>query len=113
MKSTSLCFNISSVWKFVIKKEISYPYTTISARPANQTNIPRKGLTPRTVSRMTDLDRFPSQDKEGFCSLRQESSKLVDEYLLNVVGLLDLDAYPDAVDTRLDQDSLVLVARNG
>jgi hypothetical protein len=26
MKSTSLCFNISSVWKFVIKKEISYPY---------------------------------------------------------------------------------------
>jgi hypothetical protein len=26
IKSTSLCFNISSVWKFVIKKEISYPY---------------------------------------------------------------------------------------
>lgn len=26
MKSTSLCFNISSVWKFVIRKEMSYPY---------------------------------------------------------------------------------------
>lgn len=26
MKSTNLCFNISSVWKFVIKNEISYPY---------------------------------------------------------------------------------------
>lgn len=26
MKSTSLCFNISSVWKFVIKNEMSYPY---------------------------------------------------------------------------------------
>lgn len=25
IKSTSLCFNISSVWKFVIKKEMSYP----------------------------------------------------------------------------------------
>ena len=27
MKSTSLCFNISSVWKFVIRKEMSYPYS--------------------------------------------------------------------------------------
>lgn len=26
IKSTNLCFNISSVWKFVIKNEISYPY---------------------------------------------------------------------------------------
>lgn len=26
MKSTNLCFNISSVWKFVIRKEMSYPY---------------------------------------------------------------------------------------
>lgn len=25
MKSTSLCFSMSSVWKFVIRKEISYP----------------------------------------------------------------------------------------
>lgn len=25
IKSTSLCLSISSVWKFVIKKEISYP----------------------------------------------------------------------------------------
>lgn len=25
MKSTSLCFNMSSVWKFVIRNEISYP----------------------------------------------------------------------------------------
>lgn len=36
IKSTNLCFNISSVWKFVIKKEISYPcrHTSAAAREA-------------------------------------------------------------------------------
>jgi hypothetical protein len=33
--------------------------------------------------------------------------------MLNLIGLLDLDAYPYAVDTRFDEDSLVLVARDG
>lgn len=33
MKSTSLCFNISSVWKFVIRKEMSYPYSDGQSPP--------------------------------------------------------------------------------
>lgn len=43
----------------------------------------------------------------------QESGKLVDEQVLNLIGLLDLDADADGVDARLDQDSLVLVTGNG
>lgn len=61
----------------------------------------------------TDLDRLPPQDKERFGTLRQESRKLVDQDVLNLVGLLDLDADADRVDAGLDQDALVLVARNG
>lgn len=37
----------------------------------------------------------------------------MDEQVLNLVGLLDLDADADRVDARLDQDSLVFVAGNG
>lgn len=37
----------------------------------------------------------------------------MDEDVLNLVCLLDLDADADAVDARLDQDSLVLVPGNG
>lgn len=58
-------------------------------------------------------NRFSPQDKERLGSHFQESSKLVDEQVLNLVGLLDLDADADRVDARLDQDSLVLVAGNG
>lgn len=29
IKSTSLCFNMASVWKFVIRNEISYPYNEL------------------------------------------------------------------------------------
>jgi len=32
IKSTILCFNIVSEWKFVIKNEMSYPYRSISNR---------------------------------------------------------------------------------
>lgn len=42
----------------------------------------------------------------------QEARKLVHQDVLDLVGLLDLDAYSDAVDARLDEDALVLVARN-
>lgn len=58
------------------------------------------------------LDWFSPQDKECLCSLGQESCELVDEDILNLVGLLDLDADAHTVDTRLDEDLLVLVARN-
>lgn len=37
----------------------------------------------------------------------------MDEQVLNLIGLLDLDADADGVDARLDQDSLVLVTGNG
>ena len=33
--------------------------------------------------------------------------------MLNLVCLFNLDAYAHAVDARLDQDSLVLIARDG
>lgn len=62
---------------------------------------------------LTDLDRFPPQNEEGLCTLRQESCKLVDQNMLNFVGLLDLDADTDGVDAGLNQDTLVLVARDG
>lgn len=45
--------------------------------------------------------------------MRQESCKLVDQDMLNLIGLLDLDADTDGVDAGLNQDTLVLVARNG
>lgn len=42
--------------------------------------------------------------------MRQEARKLVDEDVLDLVGLLDLDADAHRVDARLDEDPLVLVA---
>lgn len=58
------------------------------------------------------LDRFPPQDVEGLCSLRQESRELVHQDVFNLVRLLDLDAYPHAVYRRLDVHLLVLVSRH-
>jgi hypothetical protein len=37
----------------------------------------------------------------------------VDQNVLDLVCLLDLDTDSDRVDARLDQDSLILIARNG
>lgn len=58
------------------------------------------------------LDRLSSQNEKRLGSLRQESGKLVYKDVLDFVGLLDLDAYSDRVDARLDEDPLVFVARN-
>jgi hypothetical protein len=58
------------------------------------------------------LDRLPSQDEERLGTLCQEAGELVHQNVLDLVGLLDLDADAYAVDARLDQDSLVLVARD-
>lgn len=58
------------------------------------------------------LDGLPAQDEEGLGSLGQEARKLVDQNVLNLVGLLDLDADADRVDAGLDEDALVLVAGN-
>ena len=63
--------------------------------------------------RGSHLDRFPPENEERFGSLRQKTSELMDEDVLNLVRLLDLDAYPNAVDTRLNEDLLVLVSCDG
>lgn len=41
--------------------------------------------------------------------MRQEAGELVDQDVLNLVGLLDLYGHPDRVDGRLDEHPLVLV----
>ena len=59
------------------------------------------------------LDRLSSQNVEGLCSLRQEACELVDQDVLNLIGLLDLDAYSYAVDARLNVHAFILVSRDG
>ena len=59
------------------------------------------------------LDRFPPQDNEALCSLLQEPCELVDQNVFDLICLLDLDAYAHAVDTGLDENALILVARDG
>lgn len=60
----------------------------------------------------THLDRLPPQNKERLGALGQEARKLMDQDVLDLVGLLDLDADADTVDAGLDEDALVFVARN-
>jgi hypothetical protein len=64
-------------------------------------------------NKRSNLDGLPPENKERLGALRQEAGKLVDQDMLDLVGLLDLDADSYAVDARLDEDPLVLVARNG
>lgn len=64
-------------------------------------------------SQYQDLDRLPPQNEERFGSLGQEPGELMDQNMLNLIGLLDLDADADGVDARLDKNSLVLVTRDG
>jgi hypothetical protein len=58
------------------------------------------------------LDGLPPENEEGLGSLCQEAGELVHQDTLNLVRLLDLDAYAHAVDRGLDEHALVLVARN-
>ena len=60
----------------------------------------------------SNLDGLPPEDEEGLGALCQEASELVDQDMLDLVGLLDLDAASYAVDAGLDEDALVLVAGN-
>ena len=59
------------------------------------------------------LDRLAAQNEERLCTLLQEPCELVDQYALNLIRLLDLDAHAHRVDTGLDQDTLILVAGDG
>ena len=59
-----------------------------------------------------DLDGFAPEDEECLSSLSQKSCKLVDEDVLNLVGLFDLDADSDTVDARFYENLFVLIPRN-
>jgi hypothetical protein len=61
----------------------------------------------------SNLDGLPPEDEKGLGALCQEAGELVHQDMFDFVGLLDLDAYPYAVDGWLNQDTLVFVARNG
>lgn len=53
---------------------------------------------------------FPSQNKECFRSLCQESRKLVDQNMFYFVCLFDFDADAHTVDAGLDEDTLILIS---
>lgn len=59
------------------------------------------------------LDGLPPQNEERLGSLSQEPCELMDQNVLNLVCLLDLDAYSYTVDTWLDVYTLILVSRHG
>ena len=61
---------------------------------------------------MSDLYWLASQDEEGFRALRQESCELVYQDMLNFICLLYSYANTDTVDTGLNEDLLVFIARN-
>lgn len=65
------------------------------------------------MTRGTYRNWLSAQDEERFGSLCQESRKLVYQDVLDLVGLLDLQAYADRVDAGLDEDSLVFVSGDG
>lgn len=62
---------------------------------------------------MAYLDGLPPQDEETLGSLLQEARELVYQDVLDLVGLLDLDADAHRVDGRLDEHALVLVTGDG
>ena len=64
-------------------------------------------------NRCSDLYCFSSQDEERLRSLGEEAGKFVNQDVLNLVCLLYPDADTNAVDAWLDEDLLILIARNG
>ena len=99
IKSTILCFNIVSEWKFVIKNEMSYPYGSLSHHSRNA----GWGGEP-------NLDWFSPQNHETLRSLHHEPRKLVTQNPLNLIRLLDLDADPDRVHRGFDKHPFVFVS---
>ena len=102
MKSTNLCFNMASVWKFVIRNEMSYPYFPIST--------PQSRAQYRT--RLSNLYWLSPQDEEGLGTLCQEPGELVDQDMLNLIRLLYPNADTNTVHARFDEHLFVLIARN-
>ena len=56
--------------------------------------------------------RRASEDDEVLRPLREEAREAVDEHLFDLVALLDADRDAQAVDRRLDQRLLTLIARH-
>lgn len=56
------------------------------------------------------LDRLPSQDEKRLGPLRQEPRELVDQDILDLVGLLDADTDTHTVHARLNEHSFILVS---
>ncbi len=59
---------------------------------------------------LANLDGFPPQYEECLCSLFQEPCELVNEYILDFVRLLDLDADTYTVDARFYEDLFIFIA---
>lgn len=61
---------------------------------------------------LPDLYRLPPQNEERLCSLGQEPGELVDEDMLDFIGLLYSDTDTDTVHARFNEDLFVLVSRH-
>ena len=59
------------------------------------------------------LHGLPPQYEECFRSLSQKPREFMHKYILDLIGLLDLDANPYAIYAGLYEHLLVLIARNG
>ena len=70
---------------------------------------PRQWQDPASIRYLNSL---PSQNEEGFGALSQEASELVDQDVLNLIGLLYPETYANTIDAGFYKDSLVLVARD-
>lgn len=99
IKSTNLCFNIASVWKLVIKNEISYPWQKLT----QPHEIEDKG---------SYRHRFPSQNNKILCSSGKESCQLMCENPFNVISLFDFNTDSNCVDGRFNEDLLILIPGN-
>ena len=60
----------------------------------------------------TNLDWLPPKYKESLRPLCQESGKLMNEYIFDLVRLLDLDAKAHTVDAWLDEHPFIFITRD-
>lgn len=55
---------------------------------------------------------LPSQDDKTLCTPGKEPGKFMSKNPFDIIRLLDLDANPDCIDGRLNQNLLILVTSN-
>ncbi len=61
---------------------------------------------------LPNLHRLSPQYEECFGSLCQESGEFVDKYMLDLIGLFDLDTDAHTVYAWLNEHSFILIARD-